>query len=339
MGTTSDKLQNIIDSKLAISGAIAARGVEVPERFAEYGDAVASIPGGYTAEYVTSIVERTASVLPDDVQRQITEVPPYGFYQSAALTSISAVNCTKLGIYSFHNCPSLTTVTVGTLDNGNIPNYCFAGDRALVKVSIPGVKRVYTNTFHNCTSLESIDFADSVTTIYNYGFAYCNSLPEIDFPVCTSVGNNAFVSNFAASAISLPRTTSIGTSVFTYCSAAKTINLPVATSIGSDSLNGLTSCSYINIPKCQTLTTPFGATYNAAFTLPALTSLTLPAIETISAKCFGAAANQIYTPNLADLHIPNKTIAQVKAMANYATWYLPTSCTIHCSDGNFNYGS
>lgn len=46
MGTTAQKLQNIINAKADIGAAITEKGGTVPEKISEYGDAIRSLPSG-----------------------------------------------------------------------------------------------------------------------------------------------------------------------------------------------------------------------------------------------------------------------------------------------------
>lgn len=58
----------------------------------------------------------------------------------------------------------------------------------------------------------------SLSSIYDYGFAYCSFLSTVSFPICSTIGTYAFFSCFSLTTASFPKCTAIvGTYAFGYC--------------------------------------------------------------------------------------------------------------------------
>lgn len=130
--------------------------------------------------------------------------------------------------------------------------------------------------------------------------------------------------------VTLPNATIFDTSAFQGANATTPgglyrITAPNVVTIASSCFNR-TSLTEVDFPKCTTVETSFLNCLN-------LKTVKLNAATSIAQNAFSGCSA------LADLYIMGKTIAQVKAMANYSRWAVPTTCVVHCSDGNFNYGS
>ena len=79
-----------------------------------------------------------------------------------------------------------------------------------------------------------------VTSIGDYAFQYCYSLPSISIPnSVTSIGNGAFYYCYSLTSISIPNSvTSIGTRAFQYCYSLTGLSIPNSvTSIGTYAFN------------------------------------------------------------------------------------------------------
>ena len=91
MGSIAQKLQNIIDSKAAISAAIEAKGGTVPQELSGYGPAISALPsGGGSSDLANKLIDRS-----------ITEV-----------TAADLSGVTTIGKRSFAYCPSLTSMVI-----------------------------------------------------------------------------------------------------------------------------------------------------------------------------------------------------------------------------------
>lgn len=132
---------------------------------------VTKIPG-YAFAKCTSL---TSVNIPDSV----TSIEERAFYACTSLTSIEIPNSvTSTGYGAFRECTSLTSVEIPNSVT-SISGYSFYKCTSLNSVNIPdSVTSIGHYAFENCTSLTSITFGkdSKLTTIYDYAFAYCQSL-------------------------------------------------------------------------------------------------------------------------------------------------------------------
>lgn len=183
------------------------------------------------------------------------------------------------------------------------------------------------------------DISKSVDILRGNAFPQFRFLETIDFPNCKVVWASAFSGCSSLTDVNLPECVSLaGASTFESCSSLVSVNIPKVKNLRTKTFFGCHSLEYAALDSCETLTIPFSDSRTQAMQAENLTSLTLPSIQTISSKAFGYSASQQYT-GIQNLYIPNKTMQEIKNMANYATWYLSETCVIHASDGDFTYGA
>lgn len=164
-----------------------------------------SIPASVTTigEYafahcgVTSVTFATNS--------QLTTVDRYAFFSSSSLQSIALPDgVTTIGEAAFNGCNNITSISIPDsittiedraldfnssaftvynnakyLGNSTNPYLVLVGaiDTSLTTCDIhTGAKIILIFAFDNCTSLKSVTIPNSVTTICNAAFYYCNSL-------------------------------------------------------------------------------------------------------------------------------------------------------------------
>lgn len=175
MGTTTDKLQNIINSKNAISAAIEAKGGTVPTELSGYGPAIESLPN-----IAMEIVNRSAT----------------------KITAADLSGATYFGNYAIQNCYQLTSFTFPdtVLSTGN---YVFQGCSSLPSIVIPNnVKNLGNNFFDGCTSLTSITLGSSLSSIGLQAFNKCSNLPDITIPnSVTTIYRQAFYNCYSLTAV------------------------------------------------------------------------------------------------------------------------------------------
>ena len=137
-----------------------------------------------------------------------------------------------------------------------------------------GVTSIGNFAFHSCSSLPSITIPDSVTSIGNFAFESCNSLSSITLSNnITSIESGAFADCSSLTDIVIPNSvTSIGDFAFDWCSNLSSITLSNnITSIGTFAFNGCSSLTSITIPDSVT------SIENYAFSgCSSLTSITIP---------------------------------------------------------------
>jgi Leucine Rich Repeat (LRR) protein len=96
-------------------------------------------------------------------------------------STINGLPVTTIGPFAFHECTSLTSVTIPDTVTA-IGDAAFLDCSRLTNVTIPNhVTSVGVGTFAYCTSLTSITIPDTVTNLGIAVFYECSSLTEIYF--------------------------------------------------------------------------------------------------------------------------------------------------------------
>lgn len=201
---------------------------------------------------------------------------------------------------------------VGTLDqqwmndNGFYDKNNWKWIKTITQVEIgTNVTSIGERAFYDCISLTSMMIPDNVTSIGEEAFNNCRGIMSV------AVGNGV---------------TDIGYQAFMGCSGLTNVTIG----------NGLTSIGYRAFGNCSSLTSmtiPNSVTSigNWAFySCTNLTNVTIPdSVTSIENYAFSGCTS--LATGVVDMS--SKTQANVKAMSNYP-WYLPSGCTIICSDGN-----
>ena len=161
----------------------------------------------------------------------------------------------KLGLYSFKDCNSLTSIEI-TSSVTSIGEYAFYDCSSLTSLILnEGLISIGQYAFYGCSSLTSINIPETVTSIGNRAFQGCNSLTSINIPnLVTSLEDSTFSGCSRLTDITIPETvTSIGNYAFNGCSSLTSINIPeTVTSIGNRAFYGCSSLTSINIPETVT---------------------------------------------------------------------------------------
>ena len=225
MGTTAQKLQNIIDSKAAISAAIEAKGGTVPTELTGYGAAIEALPsGGGSSDLAAKIIDGSVTEVTAADLSGATSIRNYGFHQCYDLSSITLPSSlTIIGSYAFQNCSSLKSI--------DIPN---------------PVTKIGASAFNGCSSLSSVTITNSTNFDGTQIFSNCNELKSIVIPnLVTKLGQGIFSNCRSLSSVTVPSSvTSIDASVFSGCSSLTSIIFQgTLTSInGYNNFQGCSSC-------------------------------------------------------------------------------------------------
>lgn len=304
MGTTAQKLQKLADTKAAIGQVITGAGGTLPQKFADYTGALSGIIGALNTE-IDDLVFFSSS----EPARTYTIRAPSTFDGSVLRDYALFGRRCVVGVYLP---ASITRIGVHALYNTGITR--------LTDEMLPGARTLDKNCCQTCPDLVSVDLS-AAGSIQDYAFANCPALTSVSLPNATVFQQYAVYADPALTSINLPKASTIGKSAFTGCTALTSLELPAAKTLSNKPFGTMQSDST-----------------NASRKLRSLVSLSLPSLTSFTAGLFGYNASLPYTA-LADLYLPHKTMAEVKAMSNYGTCYLQTTCTIHCTDGSFTYGS
>lgn len=198
MGTTAQKLQNIIDSKAAISAAIEAKGGTVPTELTGYGPAIEALPSGGSSDLAKKIVDRSVTEVTAADLNGATRIGQYGLYHCDDLESISIPDSvTSIEQYGIRWCGKLSSVSLGNSLTA-VGNYGFGNCTSLTSISIPdSVISTGASIFYLCNSLVSATIGNGVSSIGSQTFYGCSNLSNVYFKddrqtVPTLANANAF---------------------------------------------------------------------------------------------------------------------------------------------------
>ena len=150
------------------------------------------------------------------------------------------------------NTATAYSVTKGDVTSGDvvIPAYYRpdnSGDHLTGRGYLP-VTAIGSNAFYQCLHIKSINIPETITTIGNNAFSYCD-LDSLIIPASvTSIGSGAFSYCYIDS-ITIPSSvTSIGSGAFSYCSI-DSITIPSSvTEVGSGAFSYWDEWQIINVP-------------------------------------------------------------------------------------------
>ena len=241
----------------------------------------------------SSAFEGCGSLTSITLPSSVTSIGEYAFYYCSGLTSITLPSSvTSIGNYAFSDCESLTSIDLPeslTSIGEEAFYYCYE----LTSITIPAnVTSIGSSAFSQCINLISmvvesgnpvydsrnncnaiIETAtntlthgckttvipNTVTSIGEDAFEYCESLTSIDLSKCTSltsIGNFAFSGCSGLTSVDLSgctSLTSIEDGAFYYCESLTSITLPSSlTSIGEDAFFGCSKLTSITIPASVT---------------------------------------------------------------------------------------
>ena len=144
-----------------------------------------------------------------------------------------------LHTYSFN-----TSITSHTFENG-VGTIVFADDVTTVGE--------YAFAYNNNISLTSVTLPSTVTTVGEYAFAYTTTLTSVNIPEgVTSIGNSAFEETNISNIILPSSLKTIGSSAFAYNPLSSIIIPEGVTSIGEGAFNSCTNLSTVELPSSLT---------------------------------------------------------------------------------------
>ena len=200
---------------------------------------------------------------------------------------------TYIGIYTFLDCTSLTSINVdnantsytsvdGVLYNKDKTTLvCYPSGKTATSFTVPSsVTSIGDDAFYDCTSLTSIEIPLSVTSIGGNAFKYCKNLESITISSSiTSIGSGAFQYCTNLTSITFgenSQLTSIGTGAFDNCTSLTSIEIPSSvTSIGRAIFRCCTSLVSLEMPSNVTSISMW-----AFYGCKGLTNITIPSSVT-----------------------------------------------------------
>lgn len=188
-------------------------------------------------------------------------------------------------IITLNNYGRLTKIEVSTNSIGQ--NY--RGARYLTQfkwIDPTRVTSLSNYAFEGCSSLPSLTIPSGITAIPNYCFAGCSALTGVTNPnatvAWTSIGNGAFsgCTNLTAVAGVGTATTSIGERAFMDCRALTSINIPNVTSIAYGTFEFCSNLTGVTITNATSIEA------EAFILCSGLTSVSIPNVTFIGNNAF-----------------------------------------------------
>ena len=281
---------------------------------------------------VTSIGESAfydcTSLTSVTIGNSVTTIGNYAFLYCDSLTSVNIPDSvTEIGSSAFSTCGKLASVTIGNSVT-TIGNYAFCKCDSLTSVNIPdSVTSIGYGAFCVCDSLKEfkgkfatedgrslivdntiIAYAyasgttytipDSVTSIGNYAFLYCDSLTSVTIPDSVNkIESDAFSDCDSLTSVNIPDSvTEIGYGAFSYCDSLTGVIIgDSVTSIGGSAFTYCSSLTSVTIGDSVML-----IGYEAFSNCDSLTSVTIP--DSVTEIGYGAFS---YCDSLTSVNIPD----------------------------------
>ncbi len=305
------------------------------------------------------------------LSESMTSIGKYAFRNCNGLTSVIIPNSvTSIGNYAFSGCSGLTSVTyLGTIDqwaeisfgDSSNPLYyahnLYINDELVTEVNLTTATKISAYAFGGCSGLTSVTIGNSVTSIGSYAFMGCDNLKynEYDNGYYLGNSNNPYVALIRAKNTSISsciineNTKIICPNAFNSCSGLISVTIPDSmTSIGERAFYNCSGLTSVTIGNSVT-SIGYGAFYNCSgltsITIPdsvtsigsyafrgcsGLTSVTIGgSVTSIGYQAFDGCSglnNITYTGTIADWKNINK--------GSYWNNSVPTTCLIHCTDGD-----
>ena len=225
-----------------------------------------------------------------NIPNSVTSIGSFAFSDCRGLTSIEIpTSVTSIGISAFFGCTSLTSVHIT-----DIAAWC--------KIRFSNVSSNPLNDAHhlfmNGNEIKDLVIPNSVTSIGDRAFSYCNGLTSVTIGNnVTSIGNGAFIGCSSLTSITIPQgVKDMGDGTFSGCTSLTSIEIPNSvTSIRGAAFKDCSGLTSIEIPSSVTL-----IENHAFYGCSSLTSVTIPqGVKEIGDGTFYDCSN------LTSIEIPN----------------------------------
>lgn len=198
-------------------------------------------------------------VVPEGTKAKYEATPAWNMFQSIWELVDGSGTCGENLTYTFEAATGTLTISgTGAMKDGGTerdrPWFYYHQSIKVVNIE-PGVTSIGNFAFTGCTSLPSINIPNSVTRIGVAAFEYCTSLTSISIPEgVTTLDSYAFRGCTGLTSISLPETiTTIKNNAFDNCVGFTSVTIPNSvTSIEGGAFSNCTSLTSFNIPESVT---------------------------------------------------------------------------------------
>ncbi len=177
------------------------------------------------------------------LEKGVTGIGDYAFYQSGALSIYIPDGITKIGQDAFCGSALLSATIPGTVESVGANAFRDCTNLTSVTVS-EGVKTIGDNAFRGCTKLAYIDFPASITSVGAGAFMSCSEMTRVRFIPGTGTvtfGADPFAQCWKLTSVTLPQTADrICAGMFQSCSSLPSLYIPA--SVKEIGENPFTSC-------------------------------------------------------------------------------------------------
>ena len=177
------------------------------------------------------------------LEKGVTGIGDYAFYQSGALSIYIPDGITKIGQDAFGGSALLSATIPGTVESVGANAFRDCANLTSVTVS-EGVKTIGDNAFRGCTKLAYIDFPASITSVGAGAFMSCSEMTRVRFIPGTGTvtfGADPFAQCWKLTSVTLPQTADrISAGMFQSCSSLPALYIPA--SVKEIGENPFTSC-------------------------------------------------------------------------------------------------
>ena len=120
---------------------------------------------------------------------KLTRIADSAFYYCVALEKVTFANITKIGANAFGYTALKSADLSKTVEIGD---YAFMGNEVISSVKFADGAKVGEGAFGYCTALTTLEGAEKIASVGDYGFAY-SALTSIDLSGAEAIGAHAFI--------------------------------------------------------------------------------------------------------------------------------------------------
>ena len=204
-----------------------------------FSQVIVDVPQSVTGYTEKDLTERDHAIV--NLNNSASFVAEDAFEDYKALQTVTLPNCSVVNMSGFKGCEYITSVSLPickTLNGGAFYNCYRISSFYAPMLELVGAEAFYYNKWMTA----DIDFP-VCSYIGNYAFTNCSSITSVNLPECLSIGNGAFSSCISLSYVNIPNCSYIGQNAFISCKLLSSINIPNCSYISSGAFDGCSSLS------------------------------------------------------------------------------------------------